>query len=403
MQEIDIDGLISNQNFILYLLLGFFLILFLFEGYKFIKYKTRSDIMDLSLLAIVFLGTLIPFGDLFLSVLSVLFILMLIGTFELRESPVWLRLMASFTLTYGYLLFMILIANILEKIIPPTPDPTNPDVSIFYLTTFLGRISTDQISGFGFATLLWVLLFFSFVFFGRRFILVSRFLSPQYVYLFLYAIIYIGILSLNLPFEFRYLGIILANFFIYLNSGWILTLLFGIKPLTDERSLRLMEKVQERIGTKVRFIGIVEAPILNAFAYGPWFDQRFAFIVKDINDFTEEELLGIAAHEISHLKKKHTFWLLFIGLIDQAFRFIAGIPASLYDFPASGVQTRIYFGVPIEWNLFNYYIINIIFFSFALVFVRIMEGQADALTKKAGFGPQLELTEEAKNHLGMVL
>ena len=367
MQNLTIDQLLENPIFILTILLGVSVLLLMLEGYKYLKYKTRSDILDLSLMITIFLATYILFEDLFLSGLAVIFVLMLIGMYEFRESPVWYRLMAAFTLTYGYLLVTFLIAETLELL----------SLKPSWLEEY------SQISGFGLSTTLWVLLFWSFLFFGRRFILVSRFLSPQYVYLFLYALVYIGILSLQIDFAYRYIALFIANFFIYLNSGWILTKLFGIKALNDERSLQLMKQVQEKIGTNVRFIGIVEAPILNAFAYGPWFDQRFAFIVKDINDFTNEELLGIAAHEMAHLKKKHTLWLLFLGFIDLTFRAIAGIPASIYDFPVGNTGETVIFGLTITWTIFNYYVVNFLLFTLALVFVRIMEGQADLVTKKS--------------------
>ena len=81
------------------------LVLFAIEGYKFYKYKMKSDLMDFSLLGAIGLGSFIVFDDLFLSGLAVIFVLMVIGTYELRESPVWVRLMAAFTITYGYILF----------------------------------------------------------------------------------------------------------------------------------------------------------------------------------------------------------------------------------------------------------------------------------------------------------
>ncbi|MHA2363678.1 MAG: M48 family metallopeptidase [Candidatus Hodarchaeales archaeon] len=365
----NLNNLLSEPTPLLLLLFMVSILLLVFEGYKYLKYKTRSDVMDLSLLSVIFLGSLIPFDDLFLSSLAVVFVLMVIGTYELRESAVWVRLMAAFTLTYGYLLVAVLIARSIDQL-----------VIMNFMTQPTWLKSTDQISGFALSTTLWIMLIFSFLFFGRRFILVSRFLSPQYVYLFLYAIVYIAVLQFFPDnWGYRYFGLFVANFFIYMNSGWILTIIFGIKPLKDERSLQLIKEVQDKIGTKIKFVGIVEAPILNAFAFGPWFDQRFAFIVNDINDFTNEELLGIAAHEMAHLKKKHTLWLLLIGFIDLTFRYFAGIPPSVYDFAFTETG----------WTIFNYYLVNMFLFAIALIFVRIMEGQADLITKNAGYGSHL--------------
>ena len=345
-------------------------VLFLIEGYKFYKYKMKSDLMDFSLLGVVFLITYIPFNDLFLSGLSVIFVLMIIGTYELRESPVWLRLMAAFTLTYGYLLLGVILDKALTYL--------NNEGIISAPGWLVGK---SQISGFFWSTMLWVLLVSSFLFFGKKFILVSRFLSPQYVYLFVYSAIYLIIIGLHtIPWSYRYLALFLSNVFIYFISGYLLTFLFQIKPIEDERALKLVKEIEAKIGTPIRKVGIVQAPILNAFAYGPFFDQRFAFIVKDINNFTDDELLGITAHEIAHLKGKHTFWLLWLGFFDLFLRYLFNVPASTFDFAA---------GIAKGWSLFSYYMVNLLFFAVALIFVRIMEANADKRAKEIGYGNEL--------------
>lgn len=376
MQDIDtnkivtsFENLLDDKQVLFAVLLVGCLLLLLVEGYKFLRYKTRSDILDLSFLGVIFFSTLIPFDDLFLSGLAVVFALMTIGTYELRESQIWVRLMAAFTIAYGYLLVAVFLARVLDFLFTE---------SILTQPSWLNN--TDQLPGFAWSTMIWLLLILSFAFFGRRFILVSRFLSPQYVYMFLYAIVYIIILQSGLPLAYRYVGLFVANSIIYLNSGWLLGLIFGIKPLEDERALRLVDEVQGKIGTKIRSVGIVKAPILNAFAYGPFFDQRFAFIVKDINNFSDEELVGIAAHEMAHLKYKHTLMLLFVGFIDLTVRWLLDVPASTYDFAV---------GINQGWSLAQYFAVNMLFFAIALIFVRLMEGQADRLTRNAGYGNEL--------------
>ena len=354
------------------------IVLFLIEGYKFYKYKMKSDLMDFSLLGVIGLGSYIAFNDLFLSGLSVIFVLMVIGTYEIRESPVWVRLMGAFTITYGYLLF----GTIFEKVLRILNAQHIIAVPAWIL-------EPNLIAGFFWSTMLWVLLIFSFAFFGKLFILVSRFLSPQYVYLFLYSAVYVLIFGSNqifghtIPWQDRYFILFGVNLFIYLISGYLLSFLFQIKPLEDVRAEKIIREIEKKIGTKIKSIGIVQAPILNAFAYGPFFDQRFAFIVKDINNFTDEELLGIAAHEISHLKGKHTFWLLWIGFVDLLLRFALGIPPSQLDyvFASNANRPRI--------DLFTYYMVNLVFFAISLIFVRIMEANADKRAKKIGYGNEL--------------
>ncbi|OLS22854.1 MAG: Protease HtpX [Candidatus Heimdallarchaeota archaeon LC_3] len=381
MQEINyVNFLFTDVGLAI---IGFIIAVFIFllESYKYLKYKTRSEVLDFSLMGVIFLASYIPFQDLFLSFLSAMLALMVIGVYELREAPVWYRLMGAFTLSYAY----VLIALLLEKL-----------VVIMNWTSTLGLEKASQITGFALSTLLWVLLIFFVLFFGRRFILVSRFLSPQYVYLFLYALVYLLVSQIQeFDWSMRIVGIIIVNGIIYLLSGPILTFIFGIKTLEDERVLRLMDEVQEKVKTPVKHIGFVSAPIVNAFAYGPWFDQRIAFIVNDINDFKDEEILGIAAHELAHLKHKHTLLLLFIGWGDQIIRFLVGIPVSIYDF-AAGIEDvvnpnslLIMLGFNIRWNITLYYIVNIIIFAFMVVFIRMFEAQADRTTIEVGYGTEL--------------
>ena len=376
MQDNIITFVLSESS----LIIGIFAIctlVFLFEVYKFLRYKTRSEILEFSLLGMVFFGTNYLFEDLFLSALSVALVLMVIGVYELRESPIWVRLMATFTVSYAY----VLIAVLLEKL-----------VASQHWEKLLGIQKATQISGFALSTTLWVLLIFLVIFFGRKFILVSRFLSPQYVYLFLYGVVYLIIASFDLNPQIRYLLFFLVNIFLYLISGFVLQTLFGVKPLKDERVLKLVQEIQNGLdkqnrgikrfflSSRVRAVGITKAPIINAFAYGPFFDQRIAFIIDDINNFSDDEIRGIVTHELAHLRYKHTLLILGLGFFDLAFRFIFHIPVSTYDFAV---------GINGSWSIASYYIFDIIMFAFIVIFIRMMEAQADRATINLGYGKEL--------------
>ena len=131
----------------------------------------------------------------------------------------------------------------------------------------------------------------------------------------------------------------------------------------------------------------MNAPIINAFAYGPWFDQRVAFIVKDINDFKDEEILGIVTHELAHLKHKHTFLLLLIGWSDIADRCLES--RCLLGAGFSPPQGILQYFFDFKWSIALYYVVNILIFAFMVVFVRIFEAQADRTTINAGYGKEL--------------
>ena len=383
MQAEMLTDLFSTKGLILVGLL-IAMAVFLAELYKFFKYKTHSELLDLSLMAWIFLITYFPFEDPFLSLLSAMLAIMIMGVYELRESPVWVRLMAAFTVSYAW----IMLGLVLEKL-----------VTFLQLLPIFGISNPLQISGFTLSTTPWVLLIFFFAFFGKRFLLVSRFLSPQYVYLFLYALLYLVISGIpGIDWQFRFLGIIIINGILYLLSGYLLHFIFGIRSLDDNRVRSIVKKVQLEIKTPVRRIGIVNAPIINAFAYGPWFDQRIAFIVKNIDDFKDDEILGIATHELAHLKHKHTLWLLFLGWGEQIARFAIGIPASVYDFVADVAKVpnssllgyiNTASGVNFTWSLASYYIVNILIFGLMLIVVRSFEAQADRTTIRLGHGREL--------------
>ncbi|MFX0112907.1 MAG: M48 family metalloprotease [Candidatus Hodarchaeota archaeon] len=350
--ELDILGITIKGQYAALLAAALCLLIFLTELQKFLKYKTQGDALELSGIGFVFCLALGITEDLLLAILLGIFVMMVLGTWEVRENTVWFRLMLSFTITYGFVL-VVYIAGLV--------------------------VDDERVFGIGWNLSLWVLLITSFIFFGRRFILVSRFLSPAYVYLFMYGIAYLALLQADLDWQLRYPLLFIVNVFLYMISGPLLRILFGIQTLEDERVTRIINKAQEDIKTPIKHIGVVKAPILNAFAYGAWFDQRIAFIASDISKYTDEELAGIAAHELAHLKGKHTLILLLIGFVELAFRFIADIPASYYDY-AFREQSL---------GFLQYYMINFALGIVALFFVRVLEGNADLRASKAGYGPQL--------------
>ncbi|MFW9916481.1 MAG: M48 family metallopeptidase [Candidatus Thorarchaeota archaeon] len=350
--ELEILGMTLKGQYAVLLAAVLCLLIFLAELQKFLKYKTRGDALEFSGIGFVFCLVLGATEDLLLAILLGIFVMMVLGSWEVRENVVWSRLMLSFTITYGFIL-AVYIAGII--------------------------VDDDRVFGIGWNLSFWVLLITSFIFFGRRFILVSRFLSPTYVYLFMYGIAYLALLQANLDWQLRYPLLFIVNVFLYMISGPLLRFLFGIRPLDDDRVNRIVDQVQKDVKTPIKHIGIVNAPILNAFAYGAWFDQRIAFIASDISKYSDEEIAGIAAHELAHLKGKHTLILLFIGFADLAFRFVADIPASYYDY-AFREQSL---------GFLQYYLLNFALGIVALFFVRVLEGNADLRASKAGYGPQL--------------
>jgi hypothetical protein len=272
-----INSLTTEQKIAAVLSIGLLIIFFL-EVRKYLKFKSYPDIMELSGIGALATSLFTLTNDFLLSGLAGILGIMIIGTFEVRENPIWARMMGTFTISYGFFFIMVLIGFISTEVVPDLGDA----IKNFLLDIgFKDSIEMRQFfTGIGYNLIIWVMVFTAFLLFGRKFIVVTRFISPQMTYLVLYLVALLLILQLNLPEIVKYPAIFATNFFLYLISGPLLTFLYGIKPLEDKRVESIIKEVQTKIDTPIRKIGIVRAPILNAFAFGPWFDQRIAYIVS---------------------------------------------------------------------------------------------------------------------------
>jgi len=334
--------------------------------------------MELSGIGMMATGLFTLTGDLLLSGLAGILALMIIGTFEVRENAVWVRMMGTFTISYGFFFVMVFFGFLTTRIVPSSGEIIK---GILISLGLSENIDVNQFFvGIGYNLIIWILVLTAFIVFGRRFIIVTRFISPQMVYLALYLIAILVILQLNLPDIAKYIAIFTTNVFIYLISGPLLSFLFGIKPLEDERVLTIITEVQSKIRTPIRKVGIVKAPILNAFAYGPWFDQRIAYITTDLDQFTDAEIRGITAHELAHVKKKHTLLLLGVTAFELIIKALIDAPSTYWEYVLGTNQT---------WDFLSFWLFNIILFSLLLTLVKMLEGQADIITRELGFGKDL--------------
>ncbi|MHA2244579.1 MAG: M48 family metalloprotease, partial [Candidatus Hodarchaeales archaeon] len=371
LNEIPIEQLLAGCVSIL------LAVIFLLELRKYLKYHAFPDLMELSGIGVMATGLFAFTGDILLAGLAGILALMIIGSFEVRENPIWFRMMVTFTISYGFFFVMVALGFLTTKAFPSVGNT----IKEFLISLGLSpNINVNQFFvGIGYNLVLWIMILTAFLVFGKKFIIVTRFISPQMVYLVLYLVALLIILQLDLPDVAKYIAIFATNFFIYLSSGPLLTFLFGIKPLEDERVEKIIADVQTKIKTPIRKIGIVNAPILNAFAFGPWFDQRIAYITSDLNQFTDSEIRGITAHELVHVKKKHTLWLLFLTAIELIIKWVIDAPSTYWEFVLGTNQ----------WDFLTFWFFNIALFAILLTFVKTMEGQADIITRENGFGIDL--------------
>jgi len=353
----------------------FFLLLITNEIYHWAKIGKRSELSDIA--ALLFFMFLIFFitKDFLTSIVGAFSIYLWFGAYELREYSVINKILIISLVTYNVIFVAGLISFYLK----------NP----FYLNT-------------AFAFSFWIILGLGFILFGRKYIIVWRFMSPAYLLLFLYVIAWIIIVFINqyTPIKFIYTSpftsknfslidfflniyfvLIVVNWIVYFASGVILDKLLGIKQIKENKHfLSVVEDVKNKIGIKSKVkVGFGKYPILNAMAYGPFFDKRIAIISEDINQIPDDELKGIVAHELAHTKGHHTLILTLITTGDLIFRMLLGLPATYYDYT---------FGNP-QIPMIAFIFLNLAIYFLLFIFVRILEGKADLKAKNAGYAREL--------------
>ena len=344
------------------------------EFYQWAKNGKRSEMSDIVVIFFFFFLIFFFSKDFLTSIMGAFSIYLWFGIFELKDYPVLNKILIISLVTYN----IIFIAGLVS----------------FYL-------GDSRYIDTSFAFSFWIILILGFILFGRKYIIVWRFMSPEYLTLFLYIIAWLAVVFINqytpLTFivdkpigssEFKiidlflniYIVLIIINWGIYFVSGFLLDKLLGIHRVREENLLQIVTDIKNdlRIKGKVK-VGFGKYPILNAMAYGSVFDKRIAIIAQDINKIPEDELKGILAHELAHTKGKHTLILTLITSIDLIIRMFLGIPATFYDYT---------FGNP-KIPMVSYIFLNLAIYIILFIFVRILEGKADLKTKKSGYANEL--------------
>jgi len=344
------------------------------ESYQWVRNGKRSEMSDL--IAIVFMFFLIFFlsKDALTSIMGAFSIYLWIGIFELKEYPILNKILIISLVTYNI---------------------------IFISGIFSYYLKNPRIIETSFAFSFWIILIMGFILFGRKYIIVWRFLSPEYLMLLVYVIAWLAVALIN---EFTplnlissnplksgnfspldlfaniYFILIIVNWIVYFISGPILDKLLGIKKIEKPEFLDIVTEIKNKVGIKGKVkTGYGNYPILNAMAYGSIFDKRIAIIADDLSQIPRDELNGIVAHELAHTKGKHTLILTLLTSIDLIIRMLLGIPATYYDYT---------FGTP-SIPLLSFIILNISIYLLLFIFVRILEGRADLKAKQVGYGKDL--------------
>ncbi|TFF83899.1 hypothetical protein EU523_01980, partial [Candidatus Heimdallarchaeota archaeon] len=379
----DKDHYASTLGYLVAIICG---IIILTELYTVIKQKSDPDFLFMLLTGVIAGLVQGLTQDLLLALLSGLCWLMVVSVWTIRESPVWRELMLASLISY----FVVLSGRIIQVVIE----------RLYGVTGTVWGLTGQQWFGIGWNIFIYVFFIMCIIFFGRRFFLVSRLTSPQIIYLLFFGLSYFLLYQFSGELNFYYKGVpqavadrvlfasfgtyeimIIANFALYLISGPLLNLIFGVKPVEDKRVLSLVEEVRTNLGIKNKVrVGRVKAPILNAFAYGAFFDKRIAFMSKELEDFTDDDIRGIAGHELAHAHEVHTLWLFLITSVTFAITKALQLPATTLDY---------IFDPNVGFDFLWYYLYNIGLVGFSYIFVRMLEGRADLRTLKAGYGKPL--------------
>jgi len=351
------------KDIALWSIFGVLFVAMINEGLIWIKNGKRSELSDLVMLAFLFIIVYIGTDDLFNAFLGSFSIYLLFGISELKDYEVLNKILYISVITYNIIFFTAILDEALGK----------------------DGVWRDTMFSLSF----WIMLILGFIFFGRRYIVVWRFMSPQYLTLGLYLISWIAVSTVSditgdkSIMDYIYEVLIVSNLIIYAFTGPLIDLMLGMKPTKNDDLHEIVNEVAPKIGLdpnkiKVRF---GEYPILNAMAYGAFWDKRMAIIAPDVNDIPRDELKGIVAHELAHLKGKHTLSLTLISVGELYVRKILDWPATYYDYTFDPENQ--------PFPLFAFILINLLIYFFLYIFVRMFEARADLNTKKAGYGDHL--------------
>lgn len=358
-----LNGLIEFQNYLkdwFFYVTVFVSILLINEGFNWANVGKRSEMADLVYIAFFFVVVYLFTRDILNSFIGAFSIYLLIGIAAFKDYKVINKLMYISVITYNFIFFMGLVT--------------------FYTDNPVWR---DTAYSFSF----WLILILGFAFFGRKYIVIWRFMSTQYLILGLYLIAWVGVFTVtkytpyNL-YEYIYEILICTNVVVYFITGPVIDKMLGLKPVDDPRINEIIAEVAPKFGfdpkkIKVRF---GQYPIINAMAYGSIFDRHMAIIAPSLDSIPKDEMKGIVAHELAHHRGKHTLTLTIITCLEIFIRKLLRWPVSTYDYTFNPDQ---------PYSMFWFIIINIVVAIFLYIFVRDLEARADREAKRAGYAIEL--------------
>lgn len=118
----------------------------------------------------------------------------------------------------------------------------------------------------------------------------------------------------------------LINFFAYWYSDKIVLTMYHAKPLKDKKLNSIVEELSKEAGIPKPKVYVVETEIPNAFATGR--DPKHSAVAVTtglINYLEDEEIKGVIAHEIAHIKNRDVLVSTLAAVIAGAIAYLAQI------------------------------------------------------------------------------
>ncbi len=224
-----------------------------------------------------------------------------------------------------------------------------------------------------------------------------------------------GILQENFVFSWRLvfsgwaLSLILVLIFMYLMPLILIPLYYKLKTLDDQDLQQKITELITKSGFKVRGVFMADeskkSSHANAMITGIGRSKTIILFDTLLNNYNNEEILAIIAHEIGHGKRKHIFKLMGLVII-ELFLFIlfaSGLLASYLLYQAVGISKILYSGAFFAYVLF----FDLLSFFVQPIFSwisRALEYEADHFSKELlGSGEPLKssfrkfITNELEN------
>lgn len=118
---------------------------------------------------------------------------------------------------------------------------------------------------------------------------------------------------------------LLINFFSYWKSDQIVLKVFGAEPLKDRKIRKIVEHLCQEAKMPIPKLYLIKKKVPNAFATGRDPKHSAIAITSGILELDDEEIQGVLAHELAHIKNRDILITTISAILAVAISYIAEI------------------------------------------------------------------------------